>query len=169
LNQLDREIGAQLHKFKQTRLVLDHVNGHLNLHLHPTVFKVLLKHAGDEQITTMRLTHDPLRLNLRLARGRYGYRLSHALVFGMLSRWARGALRRRQIRHTAHVFGLLQTGWVDKRYVLELLAALPVGDSELYSHPCLDKFKSEYDALVSPKVRQAVQQHGIQLVRYQDL
>ena len=46
---------------------------------------------------------------------------------------------------------------------------LPRGDSELYSHPSLDKSRHEYDALVSPRVRKAVADEGIELVRYQDL
>jgi hypothetical protein len=46
---------------------------------------------------------------------------------------------------------------------------LPAGDSELYSHPCLEKFRREFDALVSPKVRHCALQRKIELIRYQDL
>jgi len=52
---------------------------------------------------------------------------------------------------------------------LKLLPELPAGDSELYSHPSLDKFKHEFDALVSPRVREQIEKLGIQLIRYQDL
>jgi hypothetical protein len=58
---------------------------------------------------------------------------------------------------------------VDEDYVLKLLVDLPPGDSELYSHPSLDKFKHEFAALVSPRVRELVKQQGIELIRYQDL
>ena len=80
-----------------------------------------------------------------------------------------GALRRRNIRHTGQVFGLLQNALVDEQYILKLLASLPGGDSELYSHPSLDEFKHEFDALVSARVKAAVREQGIQLIRYQDL
>jgi hypothetical protein len=46
---------------------------------------------------------------------------------------------------------------------------LPPGDSELYSHPSLDEFKHEFDALVSPRVKELVKKLGIELIRYQDL
>jgi hypothetical protein len=46
---------------------------------------------------------------------------------------------------------------------------LPEGDSELYSHPSMDEFRHEFDALVSPRVRELVQRLGIRLIRYQDL
>jgi hypothetical protein len=64
---------------------------------------------------------------------------------------------------------LLQNGRVDETYVGRLLSRLPPGDSELYSHPSLDEFKHELDALVSPGIRQLINERGIQLIRYQDL
>jgi len=167
--QLRREIAAQFKKFHETGLVLDHVNGHLNLHLHPTIFRLLLEQAEAFDLRRLRLTRDPLGLNLRLARGRWGYRFSHALIFNALSRWAQPQLIRQKIRHTRTVFGLLQTGDVSEDYLLRLLPRLPGGDSELYSHPCLEKFRNELDALVSPKVRGVLQNSSIQRIRYQDL
>ena len=44
--QLRAEIHAQFQKFHTTGLPLDHVNGHLHLHLHPTVFRILMEDAG---------------------------------------------------------------------------------------------------------------------------
>src|SRR5271167_461114 len=43
--QLRAEIHAQFEKFHATGLPLDHVNGHLHLHLHPVVFQILMKDA----------------------------------------------------------------------------------------------------------------------------
>jgi len=117
----------------------------------------------------MRLTREPFWKDVRMAPGRRLYRASHAAIYFCLSGYARGALRRRNIRHTRRVFGLLQNALVDENYILKLLAALPPGDSELYSHPSLDEFKHEFDGLVSPRVKAAVQERGIQLIRYQDL
>ena len=64
---LRREIHAQFQKFRATRLPLDHVNGHLHLHLHPTVFRILMADASQLGIKRLRLTFDPFRLNLRAA------------------------------------------------------------------------------------------------------
>ncbi|MBI2927315.1 MAG: hopanoid biosynthesis-associated protein HpnK [Verrucomicrobia bacterium] len=167
--QLRREIDAQFQKFFSTGLRLDHVNGHLHLHLHPTVFRILEHNVGDWQITHLRFTRDFFFLNLRLASGRLLYRVGHAVLFWFLSRRVRRALQRERIRHTQAVFGLLQDSHVDEDYVTRLLPRLPPGDSELYSHPSLDQFKHEMDALLSPRVRALVAQQHIQLIRYQDL
>jgi chitin disaccharide deacetylase len=115
------------------------------------------------------LTRDPFWLNARLARGRWGYRVSHAMIFALLSARAGSVLAKAGIRHTRNVYGLLQHGLLDESFVAGLLTDLPAGDSELYSHPSLTQFRHELDALISPKVRGIIASRGIELIRYQDL
>jgi hypothetical protein len=93
----------------------------------------------------------------------------HAAIYEWLSNRARGSLRQRGIKHAQITFGLLQNALVDEEYVLKLLPELPPGDSELYSHPSLDEFKNEFEALMSPTVKRQLGEQGIQLIRYQDL
>jgi hopanoid biosynthesis associated protein HpnK len=167
--QLRAEIHAQFQKFRATGLPLDHVNGHLHMHLHPAVFRILMDDASELGIERLRLTFDPFRLNLRLASGHFAYRALHAFIFHPLASRSRRALSARGIRHTGAVFGLLQNARVDEDYVSKLLPNLPPGDSELYSHPSLDEFKNEFDALISPRIREQVARLEIKLIRYQDL
>jgi chitin disaccharide deacetylase len=167
--QLRAEIRAQFDRFRATGLPLDHVNGHLHLHLHPTVFRILVEEAAALGWNRIRLTRDPFWLNLSLAKGRLCYRLAHAVTHAGLSASAVPALRRLGARHTSRVFGLLQNARVDEDYLVQLLEHLPGGDSELYSHPSLDEFKHEFEALISPRVRVLVSDAGIELIRYRDL
>ena len=166
---LRAEIHAQFARFHATGLPLDHVDGHLHLHLHPVVFGILMADAEKLGIQRMRFTRDCLARSRRMARGRWFYRVSHAAIHQWLSSRAREPLRQRGIKHAQITFGLLQDSHVDEEYVLKLLPELPPGDSELYSHPSLDEFKHEFDALVSPRVKEQINQLGIELVRYRDL
>lgn len=180
---LEAEIGAQIDKFDATGLVMDHLNGHLNFHLHPTIFGILMRllkegrihppsptgRANESGLPPIRLTRDPFWLNVKLARGRWFYRASHALIFNLLSARARPTLNRLGIRHTDTVFGLLQNARVSEDYLLKLLPRLPAGDVEIYSHPCLEKFPDEFAALTSPFVKGLTKRLGIQLCRHQDL
>jgi len=167
--QLDREIAAQFNKFKSTGLPLDHLNGHLHLHLHPAIFRILMDRSEDLGFRQMRLTRDCLARSRRMARGQWFYRVSHAAIYEWLSSRAREPLRQRGIKHAQITFGLLQNARVNEEYILKLLPELPPGDSELYSHPSLDDFKPEFDALISPRVKEQVDRLGIELIRYQDL
>jgi hopanoid biosynthesis associated protein HpnK len=167
--QLRKEIHAQFARFRATGLRLDHVNGHLHMHLHPVVFGILMEDAEKLGIERMRLTRDPFWTDVPLARGLRMYRASHAMIYCVLSGCARGRLAKRRIRHTQRVFGLLQNARVDEAYISKLLPVLPRGDSELYSHPSLDEFKHEFDGLISGRVKEQVQRLGIELIRYQDL
>jgi len=166
---LEEEVAAQFARFRATGLVLDHVNGHLHFHLHPTVLRILIRRRQEWGVGALRLTRDPWRINVRLSSGRYAYRLSHFLVFQALSRWVGPRLRANQLIHTDRVFGLLQNGRVDAHYVGRLIEALPPGNSELYAHPSLEDAGGEFEALSSPRMRSMVAQRCIELVRYQDL
>ncbi|HVY71884.1 MAG TPA: hopanoid biosynthesis-associated protein HpnK [Verrucomicrobiae bacterium] len=167
--QLAREIDAQFARFQATGLTLDHVNGHLNLHLHPVVWRILADVGARRGMTRVRVTRDRFWLNARIACGNWGYRTSHAIIFSLLSARVRPELRARGWRHTNWVFGLLQNARVDTEYVRCLLPLLPAGDSELYSHPSVDEYKPELDALLDPGVKALVREQGIRLIRYQDL
>jgi len=166
---LQAEIHAQFVKFHSTGLPLDHVNGHLHLHLHPVIFKILMENSERFGIHHFRLTRDCLARSRRMSRGHLAYKVSHAFIYDCLSCRARKPLQRRNIRHAEITFGLLQDSRVDEDYILKLLPELPPGDSELYSHPSLDRFKHEFDALISPRVRDQVRKLNIELIRYQDL
>lgn len=166
---LRQEINAQMQEFRQFGLVLDHLDGHCNMHLHPTIFRILKRDLVSYGVRAFRVTDDPLMLNLRIAAGRYFYRLSHALIFSRLAARTRASLDRRRIAHADRVFGLLQSGRVTEKYLLRLLDELRPGTYELYTHPDASDHAAETEALCSPKVRKKVEALGIELVRYQDL
>jgi len=167
--QLRAEIHTQFNRFRATGLPLDHVNGHLHVHLHPVVFDILMQEAAQFGIRHFRLMRDDFELNRQLATDRLAWRAAHASAFDWLSERAVGQLRRQGIEYTDAVFGLLQDSRVDEEFLLKLLPVLPAGDSEVYSHPSLGASRHELDALVSPRVMSTVREQGIQLIRYQDL
>ena len=169
VEQLRAEIHAQFEKFHSTGLPLDHVNGHLHLHLHPVIFKILMDDSEKLGIRHLRLTRDCLARSRKISSGHFFYKVSHTAIFECLSGRARKTLAGKKIRHAQITFGLLQDSRVDENYILQLLPELPPGDSELYSHPSLGEFKHEFDALVSPRVKEMINKLGVGLIRYQDL
>lgn len=167
--QLRAEMLAQFEKFRATGLPLDHVDSHHHLHAHPTLFRIVIESAADLGIKHLRLTSEPFGVHARLSIGYRLERLSHCAAYWCLAGGARRKLKRMDIKHTDAVFGLLQDARVDEDYLQRLLPKLPFGVSEIYSHPSLDVFKHEMEALISPKIRALAESLGIRLIRYQDL
>jgi predicted glycoside hydrolase/deacetylase ChbG (UPF0249 family) len=166
--QLRAEIAAQFQRFADTGLTCDHVNGHLHFHLHPTVLPIILEEAQKRGIKAMRWTK-PASLEWKIGNGRWLYRTTHWYIFRALSKRAERHLQKASMKYPEQVFGILEDSRVTEELILELLPQLPEGNSELYSHPSLDDFRHEYDALMSPRTKAAMVEQGIELIRYQDL
>jgi hopanoid biosynthesis associated protein HpnK len=179
--QLRAEIEAQLGAFARTGLVPSHVDGHLNMHLHPMVLPTLIELAPRYGVRAMRLPHEPLARAIRRD-GRHVLRRSaEGAVFAALGRFAAPRLRAAGIVVPRLVYGLHQTGEVDARYLQALLSQLPGGTSEVYCHPAVSAPEvltrhqrgyanaRELEALVDPTVREAARVGGVELVSYHAL
>jgi len=169
--ELEAEIRAQFDRFRRTGLRLDHINGHLNMHLHPVALPIILECAAETDCRWIRLTRDPLDLNQQLAVGRAWYRWSHSLIFESLSAYAEGRLKRAGFCHADRVFGLLQSGDMNPSFVRSLLRQLPTGLSEIYFHPDYEGGEANADlrALMSPDVMGEFESRGIARARFQDV
>jgi hopanoid biosynthesis associated protein HpnK len=179
--QLVREIEAQLAAFARTGLPLAHVDGHLNMHLHPMVLPILLELAPRFGIRAMRVSRESLRAALRYDRRHALRKCFEGTAFHALAAYATPRLRAAGIVSSDRVFGMHQTGHVDEAYLQHVIATLPPGVSEIYGHPATGRaavlagFQDGYDhagelaALTSPRVRAALQTAGVVLTTYREL
>jgi hopanoid biosynthesis associated protein HpnK len=179
--QIEREVCAQLEKFTATGLPLSHVDGHLNIHMHPTVLAILLALAPRFGIVAMRLPREPLRTALRLDPRQPVRKLLESATFRSLAAYARPRLAAHAVRHPDRMFGLHQSGHVTEGYLLGVLETLPAGVTEIYSHAAMldDEARrwrppdyesdAELAALASLRVRAALQRCGIERMTYRDL
>jgi len=179
--QLRHEICAQLDKYLETGLSLSHVDGHLNIHMHPTVLAILLDVAPRYGIRAVRLPREPLGISLRLDGRERLRKVMEAVTFRALVRWALPRLAAHGMRHPDQMFGLHQSGHVTEPYLLGLLAALPPGVTEIYCHashvdaeaarwrPANYESEGELAALTSPRVRDGLAAGKIDRISYRML
>lgn len=165
-SQLKREIEAQITRVRAAGLPLSHIDGHLNIHLHPTVFSLLAELMPRYGITSMRLSRERLSHNLRFDRQRVVGKAVERVIFGALAAHARPELDRLGIRYAAEVKGVLNSGSMTEGYILNILDGLEDGLTEIYFHPgCLPdaeitrrmpdyRHSDELAAITSPAVRQ---------------
>lgn len=176
--QLRNEIEGQIVRFRETGLPLSHVDGHLNIHMHPTVFDILRELMPKYGITTFRLSRENLRRNIALDRARLVGKAADAFIFSRLAARCRPVLDRLGIGYTAEVKGLLNSGRMTEEYLLRTLDGLGEGTTEIYFHPgCLPcaeitrrmpdyRHEEELAALTSPRVRERLATLGIGLRNY---
>lgn len=176
--ELAREIEAQILRFLQTGLPLSHIDGHLNIHMHPTVFDILTELMPKHGISSFRLTRENLARDPAEHAERPIGRRADAFIFGCLARRCRPVLEKLGISHSDEVKGLLNSGRMTEAYLLKVLARLQEGVTEIYFHPgCLPDpelaswmpdylHEQELAALTSPRVREAVADRGIVLRNY---
>jgi hopanoid biosynthesis associated protein HpnK len=179
--QLRDECRAQIERFLATGLPLAHLDGHLHIHMHPTVLTILLDLASEYGVKAMRLTREDLSVGLACDPRHRSRKRWESFIFTQLSRVAEQKLRSRGIAFPDALFGLHQSGDVNERYVLELLPRLRSGETELYCHPAFLPCKEvqywtpsyrrdvELVALTSAAVRTALTEQGIRLISYRDL
>lgn len=174
--QLEKEIRAQIEKFLATGLPLDHVDGHQHIHMHPKVFRMLVGMAEEYRVPGIRIVRDKLRLNLKLDRRRWAYKLSHWIIFSNLGRRCRKLAQDAPWVRADYVMGLYQDGRLTRDHLLGLLRALPEGIVEIYCHPATRSGgvaartpELEFAALVDPQVKASIQAEGIQLTSYRRL
>jgi hopanoid biosynthesis associated protein HpnK len=168
--QVEAEIRAQYEAFAATGLVLDHVNAHKHFHLHPTLLELILRVGREFGVRAMRLPSEPLWFSQR------GARVPAAIAAALLSPWLAIMRHRMQaagVDHNDQLFGVAATGAMNEARLLEVLARLPAGVTEIYLHPATNsgatvnasqgtyRHSEELAALLSPRVKAAILEAGI--------
>ena len=173
-----REIEAQIEKCLQAGIKISHVDGHLNIHMHPVVFDVLCELMPKYGIESFRLSRENLVTNLAVDRQRVIGKCADAFIFASLAKRCRSRLDRLGISYTAEVKGLLNSGRMTEDYLLHALDSVGEGVTEIYFHPgcrpCaeLDRWMPTYGhdqelaALTSARVREKLVNLGIKLRNY---
>lgn len=176
--QLRREIEAQILKFQATGIPLSHIDGHLNIHMQPVVFDLLMELMPKHGISTFRLTQERFFSNLAVDPGRKIGKGLDAFIFSRLATRCRPALDAAGIGYTAEVKGLLSSGRMTEKYLLQALDDLKDGLTEIYFHPgCLPceeislrmpdyRHEEELAALTSPQVRGKLVRLGVHIQNY---
>ena len=176
--QLKREIEAQIVRVLDAGIALTHIDGHLNIHLHPTVFRILAELMPRYGITTFRLAQERLAENLRYDRERLFGKAVEKLIFRSLTEHARPELDRMGIRYAAEVKGVLNSGRMTEEYILNIVTGVRDGLTELYFHPGVlpdaeisrrmpdYRHQEELAAITSPLVRERLAELQIQVQNY---
>jgi hopanoid biosynthesis associated protein HpnK len=176
-DKLKAECRAQIELHLKLIGYLNHIDGHLNFHVHPAIAPSLIELAREYQVPCIRMPAEPVFTTLAISRERAGAKLVEAIIFRTLSRRARKMAEERGIKSTQWLFGLHQTHHISEEYVLGVMHRLPTGLTEMYFHPAMNiggtppvpSSQRETEVLTSARVRDALTSRGIQLTTFREV
>ena len=174
--QVAAEIRAQFQAFRATGLELDHVNAHKHFHVHPTLLRLILEIGTEFGVRAVRVPQEPLWL----ARASGARALVSAVFLRPWLALMRRQLRASGVRYNDSVFGVACSGNLDEATLLEILARLPPGATEIYLHPgapalsagmsaTTQSHASELQALTSRQVHAALKSTNAMCGGFTDL
>ncbi|MDE2572201.1 MAG: hopanoid biosynthesis-associated protein HpnK [bacterium] len=179
--QLEAEIRAQFAAFQATGLTLDHVDAQNHLHVHPTLFALIIAVGREYGLRAVRLPYEPFLISWRAAGDGFWMRCGYALLLAPWLHLMRARLRRARVLSSDFTFGVNDAGRMTAARVLRLLPRLPEGVSEILFHPALGAWAGaspatrgyawadELDALTNPLVAAALERHGIRRLTFGEL
>jgi hopanoid biosynthesis associated protein HpnK len=166
--QMRAEVRAQFEAFRATGLRLDHVTAHKHFHLHPSILKAILELAKEFGVPAVRA---PLEFRAVLAQVEPTDPNLSDLAYAPLARVQRARLRRAGIAAPDQVFGLAWSGAMSRSRLQGLIAHLPDGVTEIYTHPATSsdfvgaapgyRYEEELAALTSPELRRQIVEAGV--------
>ena len=171
------ELRAQVERHLELVGYLNHIDGHLNFHVHPLFADILVNLAVEYKVPCIRLPRERVMTTLRLRRDNAMRKLVESVIFRTLSRRTSRMMAERGLTSTDALFGLHQSGHLSEDYVVGVIDRIRDGTTELYFHPAADiggvppspAAQLEVEILTSPRVRDAVARNGIELITFADL
>jgi predicted glycoside hydrolase/deacetylase ChbG (UPF0249 family) len=174
------ELAAQVHKILDAGLRPSHLDTHKHTHLAPPVLDAVARLGEEFGIAWVRR---PFDFPLNALRGTVPHmKQLTSGALGLMRRRFHRVLAGHGCRTTDHFAGFQITGRFRTAELVELLAAIPEGSTELMCHPgrcgpalrgaatrLKESRERELEALVAPEVRGALERNGIELTTYAGL
>jgi len=164
IEEVERELRAQIEKVLQTGLKITHANGHQHLHLLPKVFEVVQRLAEEHGVPYVRIVDERRSLSVRGA------------AVEILSRLGRAARKRARVATNDRTIGVTRAGhFTDAATIIAMLDHVE-GTTELVCHPGISdedlgrsydwgyEWDAETRALCDARLREAIAGRGIELV-----
>jgi len=166
IDEVERELRAQIEALLAAGITLEHANGHQHLHLLPRIFTLVQRLAEEYRIPYLRIVDEK-----KHARG------LRDMSVAVLSRLGRAARARSRCRTNDRTIGVTHAGHLSTASLISVLddVAGVNGVTELVCHPGVAEselheaydwdyeWEAETRALCDPALREAIAARGIEL------
>jgi hopanoid biosynthesis associated protein HpnK len=176
LEEVERELRAQIVKVLDHGIRVSHLDGHQHIHVLPGISRLVKELASEFSIPAIRYPRESLRLHMLKDTSAWG-RLASQMLLNTFCRLS----PLRTATHPEHFSGFYFGGRMNETNLIAALATLPgKGTVELMCHPGEEdasgayghwgyEWRKELDALISQSVKHMIETRHIMLVSYQDI
>ena len=177
LEEVRRELAAQLRKVEATGVPISHVDSHQHMHTLPGIIDIVLDLASSARIRAVRAPRTPLFAGAFGGLGQFVGRLG----LSTLAQLAAVKAHRRGLAVTEHFSGIVAGEAFSEAELLKLIAHLPQGTTEVMMHPGMKNdvlqedsgwqhdFEAELAAILSPRVGEALRKAEVEPVNFRHL
>lgn len=189
LSQIEHEVSMQFEHLQSRGISIDHVDSHRHVHMIPRIFPLVARLARRYGCRTIRMADEPFMSLRSMIRPREVTRLlsnlPKKLLLSTLAR--RNRLAVGPLGVPSRTFGILGSGKMDRRAILEALSGNSDGVIEIITHPgsgsadlpgataaelrflCSANRRAELQALLDPDVRDRLRACAGSASRFCDL
>lgn len=176
LENIRRELKAQLDLLRSAGINITHINSHEHIHIMPEMLKIFISLAGEFNIPAVRYPREDRPVRYSNINDLY-----KKFILAYFSAANKKIFASSGLLYTDHFVGLIDAGRLKEELLIDILASLKDGVTELVCHPgflspeVVDSYKwhigaeRELSALTAFRVRSALKNNGIKLATYGEL
>ena len=178
LDEVRRELTAQLQKMQSAGIQPDHIDSHQHMHVLPGIIDIALGLAKAASIPALRIPTAPLKTPNGLLSDGIGAFIGRAGLHSLaaLARWKAD---RAGLYAPEHFAGIVAGDAVDQAYLVAILKHLPEGTTEVMLHPGTNNlllqaecnwdhdFIKELEAITAPEIRTLMTRNHIECTNFQ--
>lgn len=177
MDEVRRELAAQMEKMMRTGLTLTHIDSHQHMHTLPGIIDAALDVAYKAGIRAARVPVIDLFCGDEMSPGQ----LIGRLGLGTLARIARHKAHKRGMKMPDTFAGIVAGEAVSEKYLREMTESMPEGTTEVMLHPGTDNhvlvpacewnhdFEEELRAVTSKATMQLLKDRNIEIGNFRDL
>lgn len=181
LRDIEIEAKAQIEKILHSGLKLSFFNSHQHIHMLPNLFRRLTVIAGQYNIKAARLSNECMPVRNIFSGTRDFSKKAGVFFLKFFSVLNQRWMVKNSLKHADHCAGILKSGHLDERAVLDVLKFIPDGVTEIIFHPgYFDEslfayshwhyhWQKELSALTSEAVKKFVFDHKIKITNFKSL
>lgn len=178
-SEIENELRAQIERMLSAGIRPTHIDTHKHSHAIPIVLDAIIDVAREYGIPAVRKLRQPFDVGTGMPPIKVLTQALGAAAVGALCRLQERRLESSGLALTSAFYGISRTGFWDREWLLDVIANLPEGASELMCHPGYDDSdlrssqtrltssrQAELEILTDETVSRAISDHGIDLIHY---